>query len=147
MRQEGNFPPSLVIFKKMLADTAPTLRAARIVPAGRNLLRTRERLPHSKVIQFDKSGVSQLAFEDTEQFSVVHEQLSLPPAQLLFAAVDHFRQMPPNLLIGNGVAMYNRACPLDPVSNPTGEFRFIKTSTMGWCLTRRQRSAWQWSGR
>lgn len=58
MRQEGNFPPSLVMFKKIVV-TGPPWRGV-----------------WHEAINGKLAG-------KPEQFSVVHEQLSLPPAQLL----------------------------------------------------------------
>lgn len=38
--------------------------------------------PHSKIIQFDRSGVSEVAFEDTEHFSVTRDFLNNYPRRL-----------------------------------------------------------------
>jgi len=38
--------------------------------------------PHAKIIQFDRSGVSEVAFEDTEHFAVTRDFLNHYPRRL-----------------------------------------------------------------
>jgi predicted ATPase len=38
--------------------------------------------PHAKIIQFDRSGVSEVAFEDTEYFNITRDFLNNYPRRL-----------------------------------------------------------------
>ncbi len=44
--------------------------------------------PHAKIIQFDKSGVSEVAFEDTEHFSITRDFLNNYPKRLAQLLAD-----------------------------------------------------------